>query len=179
MKIIRSCTLILATGLVSASLGLAQDNARHACRLTGTWYGGSDSAKFQLTIISRPGGGEDYTLFFHIAQAPPPPMTVATPSSGSIFRRYVGTGATYEILFMLLVNTADALTTPPTLLALHGTAQLTDCNSLTITYDFFSGYFWPTTKIPFQSPPDFPVAPTPFTETYLRMPTSCTVCSPQ
>jgi hypothetical protein len=176
MRSLISCILILVTAVVSASVCLAENNAQRPCKLTGTWYGGSDSAKFQLTIIPRPDG-DDYTLFFYLAQAPPPFPPIGTPSTGSLFRRYLGTGPTYELLSMSLVNTADAVPMPPSILALHGTAQLTNCDTLSITYDLFGGYFWPTTKVPFHSPPDFPASPTPFTETYVRMATSCSVCS--
>jgi hypothetical protein len=180
MKRVHSIILILTVGLLLTTPCLWSDDGHHtpgSCKLTGTWYGGSDAAKYQMTLIPRPGDGEDYTLFFFLAQAPPPIPPILTPASGSVRRRHSQNGAKYELFAIAMINTADSPPPPPEVWAVHATGSLSDCDTLTFVYDFFGGYHWPTVKIPFQSPPDYPLAPTPFTETYRRMSTECLVCA--
>jgi hypothetical protein len=43
-------------------------------------------------------------------------------------------------------------------------------------FDFFGAHAWLSNKTPFLHPPDMIPGPTPFVETYKRMPTICGVC---
>ena len=143
------------------------------CDLAGVWYGGSPDAQYMLTIIQDPGG--NYTMIGAAAftqQSLGYPVT--TPFSSSIVKlpsnrfEFFGTG---------MVNTSDGFPAPtPELWALHGTARLTNCDSLQLDYDFFGAYFMPTDKKPFFSSPDYVVVPPPFSETYKKMPTKCVQC---
>jgi hypothetical protein len=151
-----------------------------ACPLTGTWYGGSDAATYQLTVIphlSGFAGPEEYTCSFVLGDPLPPPTTIATPATGSIRQRLTRKGLGYDLTATVLVNTPDGQ--HHSVLAVHGRARLDGCDTLVVSYDLFGGYFWPTTKTPLLDEPDFPAAPVPFVETYRRMPQYCKVCSAQ
>jgi|SRR6516225_3978062 len=189
----RMCHLVVAISLIVAlalpTLSPAQNlnpqlpwadgssnSTPRKCDLAGVWYGGSPDAQYMLTVIQDPGG--NYTMigaagFTQVSLGYP----VTTTFSSSIVKlpgnrlEFFGTG---------MVNKSDGFPAPnPELWALHGTARLTNCNSMQLDYDFFGAYFIPTNKTPFISNPDYVVVPPPFSETYKRMPTKCRPCGGQ
>jgi hypothetical protein len=166
--------LLVLCFLLIAIPSLAQTStAIGACNPAGAWYGGSPDVKYMLTIIQDPGG--NYTMIgsasFTQASLGYP---VTTPFTTSIVKR---PGNRLEFFGTGMVNSNGGFPAPnPELWALHGTARMTSCDSLQLDYDFFGGYFMPTDKKPFLSSPDYVVVPPPFSETYTKMPTTCTQC---
>lgn len=166
--------LLVLCFLLIAIPSLAQNStAIGACNPAGAWYGGSPDVKYMLTIIQDPGG--NYTMIgsasFTQASLGYP---VTTPFTTSIVKR---PGNRLEFFGTGMVNSNGGFPAPnPELWALHGTARMTSCDSLQLDYDFFGGYFMPTDKRPFLSSPDYVVVPPPFSETYTKMPTTCTQC---
>ncbi len=173
---------VLAISILAAAVVLnppalwSQEAATASCAMAGTWYGGGEVVKYLMTVIPGPGG--DYTATADGAYSLDAlGFPVKTIWSGSIVK---GSGKDYEFFAISLLNKTSAFPAPtPDLQAVHATARLTDCNTLQFDYDFFGGYLWPTDKIPFLSVPDYVVVPPPFSETYHRMPATCTQCAKQ
>lgn len=175
--------LLVPVLLLSSSFAWAQ---MRACDLSGTWYGGGEVTKYLLTLTPRGIFGDSYNLVFNgaysMAKAPSPmvPIPVTTPFTGVVIRNYWGSSAPYIVTFAGMMNTSDAFPAPtPQVWALHATAKLTDCNTLEIDYDFFGAYLMPMTKVPFVDQPDYVPVPPPFTETYKRVPVTCSICKAQ
>lgn len=141
-----------------------------ACSLEGTWYGGSPTAKYLLTIV--PASGGDYTLIWDGAYPPQilgPGIVAKTMLTGSIIKvRRRG----YEAFAIGMSTKGDAITLP-NVGAVHAVVSLTGCNTLLLKFDFFGMYLWD--KTPFSDLPDVSM-PAGFTETYKRMLTTCKVC---
>ncbi len=188
MKRVLSSVLVLAAGLALTSPCLRAEElqpvqAAAACDVTGTWYGGGEVVKYLMTIIPderayifNQGRSISYTLFFHASSSlAGMGFPVGTPASGSIIKRYSKSGWTIDAYAIAMPNHQEFGPTPD-IFAVHATGQMTDCNSLTLNYDFFGGYLWTSNKIPFTDAPDYVPVPPPFTETYKRMPTKCAQC---
>jgi hypothetical protein len=179
LTIMRLLGLLLVAGIVLSTPCLqAQDWSTKGCGLTGTWYGGGEVTRYLLTLVPRAGFGESYTLIFNGAfSSTAIGYPVATAFTGTVTRRYWQGDNPYAITFGGMMNKSSGFPAPtPDVWALHATAKLTDCDTLVINYDFFGGYLWPTDKVPLVSPPDYVPVPTPFSETYKRLPTTCSQC---
>jgi hypothetical protein len=167
--------LLIATVFAPADLW-SQDQSNSSCTMAGTWYGGGPLAKYMITVIQTPGGTftmMGYAAFTQVSLGYP----VTTTFSDSIIK---ARGKGWEFFGTGMVNTSALFPAPnPELWALHGKAHLSGCDTLQLDYDFFGAYFMPTDKKPFLSVPDYVVVPPPFSETYQRMPTTCTQCGDQ
>jgi hypothetical protein len=141
-----------------------------SCSLEGTWYGGSQTAKYLLTIVPTTGG--DYTMIWDGAYPPQalgPGIVVKTMITGSIIKiRRRG----YEAFAIGMAATADA-NALPSIGSVHAVVSFTGCDTMSLKFDFFGMYMWG--KTPFIDFPDVTM-PAGFTETYKRMPTTCKVC---
>ena len=159
----RTITIAIAITLSAPTLWGQGSNS---CSLAGTWFGGSDAAKY-LGFIS-PGTGSDFAVIFDGAfSLSTLGFPVKTVFVGSIVKNH---GA-YEMYAIGMVNaSAQFPATTPQVWAVHGTVRLIDCNTLRMDDDFFGAYLWTSNKTPFLDSPDYVVAPPPITETYRRMP---------
>lgn len=147
-----------------------------SCTMAGTWYGGGADAKYLMAV--QPATGGDYST---IAQGAFSQVVFGIPVqtiySGSIIK---GRNHTYEGFMIGMVNKSAGFPAPNAeVWAVHATVRLTDCNTLTLDYDFFGAYMMPTQKKPFLDLPDYVVVPPPFSETYQRMPLTCAHCTQQ
>jgi hypothetical protein len=141
-----------------------------SCDFTGTWYGGGPTTKYLTNITQDPGGKFNMLGSAAFSQATLG-FPVATFFANSIVK---GHGNSWEFFGIGLVNRSSGFPAPdPEIWAIHGTAHLSDCNTLQLEYDFFGAYAMSTQKKPFLSTPDYVVVPPPFSETYQRMPTTC------
>jgi hypothetical protein len=169
--------LVLAAAIAFSAPALwsqGVEQVQGSCTMDGTWYGGGPLTKYLLTIIANPGGDYTMTGYAAFTQATLG-IPVTTTFSNSIVK--VGRRA-WEFFGIGMINKSAGFPAPtPEVWALHGTARLKDCNTLQLDYDFFGAYLLPTEKKPFISPPDHVIVPPPFSETYERMPTTCTQCS--
>jgi hypothetical protein len=166
--------LIFALAVLLSTPALRAADAerwQRSCSLEGTWYGGSDQVKYLLTIL--PGARSDYTLIWSGAYAPAGiGYAAVTIVTGSIIRV---PGGGFEAFAIAMANRVNIGPTPE-IVAVHANLRFADCNSLTFNFDFFGAYAWVSNKTPFLDPPDAIPGPTPFTETYKRMPTICAFC---
>ena len=123
------------------------------CTPTGTWYGGSENgAKYLLTVIpSTPY----YTVIFQAAFKPRVP--VLTRYSGEMTHVKA---KTFDIYAIAMVNTSElppdpgADSTLPQVWAIRSRAEISDCNTLDLTIDFFAAYNWRSDLVPYLDPPD-------------------------
>ena len=163
------CTVALSAPAV---FGQSHGQGQGSCSMAGTWYGGSDAAKY-LGYIT-PGAGNDFsTLFDGAYSLGTLGFPVKTVYSGSISKNQ----RTFDFYAVGLVNDTTAFPAPvPQINAVHATVTFIDCDTLRFDYDFFGGYLWNSNKAPFLDPPDYVVSPPPFSEVYRRMPTACPQC---
>lgn len=165
--------LTLAVAL-SASVvwGQGQSQGQGSCTIAGTWYGGSDAAKYLGHIL--PGAGSDFSTVFDGAfSLGALGFPVKTVFAGSILK----TQGAFEFYAIGMVNDSTSFPAPaPQVYAVHATVRVIDCSTLRFDYDFFGAYLWSSNRIPFVDPPDYVVSPPPFSETYRRMPTDCPQC---
>jgi hypothetical protein len=170
MKTIRcDITLVLAAAVLAASIPCFGQEERaeisELCFPGGTWWGGSEGFKYLLTIVPIRAGL--YSVNFQAAYSVEGlGFPVETEWNGEMKRKRHG----YKIWAISLVNT-DAGFPPgqlPIIQAVRGTIEFDDCDTLTLTWNFFKVYFWG--HVPFVDPPDAPGPPTPILETYSRMP---------
>jgi len=174
-KHIVSVLVLVAAAAFSPALLRSEETGpiQASCSMEGTWYGGSALAKYLITITAAPGGDYAMTGYAAFSQATLG-YPVTTAFSNSIVR---SRGGAWEFFGIGMVNRSSGFPAPtPEVWAVHGTARLTDCSTLQLDYDFFGAYLLPTEKKPFLSPPDYVIVPPPFSETYQRMPTTCTQC---
>lgn len=145
-----------------------------ACSPTGTWYGGGDF-KYILTIT--PVTGQRFAMrgegAFDNAALGYKGWTSFSNQLGKLEDdRYVSYG-------IGMFTTSSEL--PPPLISLEldgirGWMEFIDCDNIKFTYDFFAAYF-DLNKVPFVDQPDLNyLPPGGITETYRRMPTTCSVC---
>jgi hypothetical protein len=159
--------LLLSTSCLAQGTG-------NACMPTGRWYGGSQDAKYHLTVNFSVTG---YSVMFQGAYQAD---AVETKYTGEI----VPKGDHYEGGIIQLCTTEAKFPAPlPYMIAAWGSWRLTDCNTLSITWTFAGTYsassIWAATgaKVPFRDRLDDDwLAGTTLQETYRRVPTTCAVC---
>lgn len=148
--------VVLLTVLVVALLGHATPASAGGgkpCSFAGTWYGGSELAKYLMTIV--PAGGNSYIV---MAQGAYSLGGVGIAKNTSFSGEMVKIGPNlYEgRLMSLLTLQEDPPPTDPALLAIDaaaGTMELTGCHELTSTIDYFVGY-WGWGAEPFVDSPN-------------------------
>jgi hypothetical protein len=175
--VIRKLAPILAVLILSifciGQNGFSQGLA--ACSPVGTWYGGSD-VKYLLTIT--PITGDTFAVRAEVVLALGNVGIPAWTSWSGQFRKvnpnlYVG-----HYMSMYTGSTE----VPPSsnsyeMDAVRGWMKFTDCQNISISYDYYGVYF-DLGKVPFVDAPDVPVDVNGLVESYHRMPTNCTDCDP-
>lgn len=179
MKLSRSTEFVLIICCVLFSVAtVAQTTAVSSlspalCSPAGTWYGGSD-VKYLLTIA--PTGPNTFSVRAEVLLALGDLGLPAWTSWSGEFKKskpglFVGQ-------YISLYTTSSEVPPPPDsyeLDAVRAYLKFSDCDNINITYDFYGVYF-DLAKVPFLEVPDISVDTTGMSETYRRMPTSCTVC---
>ncbi len=132
-----------------------------------------DGAKYLMKVIQDPGGD-----FSTVAQGAFSQQSLGFPVGTIWTGSIVNTpGKGYEVFTIGMVNNSTGFPAPtPEVWGVHATLKAIDCDTIQFDYDFFGAYRWESKKTPFTSPPDYLVVPPPFSETYKRMPLSCTAC---
>jgi len=171
MRVHKILLVVILVIFVTPAL-VAQQVGNTSCTMAGVWYGGGEVAKYMVTITADSGGHFSMVGVGAFTQA-----SLGYPVTTSFSNSIVKNQGNWEFFGTGMVNQSSEFPAPnPELWALHGTARLIGCNTLQLDYDFFGAYFMPTDKTPFLSNPDYVVVPPPFSETYQKMPTKCTVC---
>lgn len=172
----RTNILVVSIVFLVAAIPCLGQGFGNECTLAGTWYGGSEgTSKYVATIV--PTRANHYSAVFDGAYSMAPlGFPVKTIWSSQFVKQNKGEYEYKGTAIGLLNRSAEFPPTgPPEIGAVRFHAKLDGCDTLKMVYDFFGGYFWGD-KVPFRDPPDYIVAPTPFEETYRRVPTVCPVC---
>ena len=162
--------------LVLSTSCLAQGSG-NACMPTGRWYGGSQYAKYHLTVTFNVSA---YSVMFQGAYQNAP---VETKYTGEIVRK----GDHYEGGVIQLASSAATFPAPlPDILAAWSTVRMPDCDTLVSDISFFGIYLassiWAPTgaKVPFRDKLDVDILAglgvTSIQEVYHRVPMECKVC---
>jgi hypothetical protein len=149
----------------------------NTCMPTGRWYGGSEGAKYHLTVTFNVHA---YSVMFQGVYQNAP---VETKWTGEILRK----GDHYEGGAIQLTTTAASFPAPPpSINAVWFTFRMPDCDTILADYPFFGIYsadsIWAATgaKVPFRDKPDVNMLAilgvTSIQETYHRVPTECKAC---
>lgn len=164
--------LIIATPY--SAQGISTQGFGNECTPAGTWWGGSDNLpdhagfKYLMTIVPSRAG--NFSVLFNGAYSMNDAgFPVETQWSGELVKKR----GNYKLFLIRLVNT-DATFPPqqlPLIQAVTADLEFTDCDTISVVFDFFGIYFWDSGSVPFVDPPDAPGPPTPIYETYKRMPT--------
>lgn len=149
---------------------------RRNCSIAGTWYGGGD---YKYIVVITPTVDGKYAIRGEGAFS-----NAAFGYAGwtAFMGEVVQTGARrYSAQEIALFTTSNAPLPPEDSIeldVLHGTFELTGCDSFTASYDLFGAYF-DLTKTPFADPVDVSyLPPEGIRETYRRMPDKCPICGP-
>lgn len=183
----RRMSFLVLLFLLFTSVSLFAQGFGNECTPAGVWFGGgTNNAKYLMTIVPSRAGRFTVTGFEGFTPNPLPPASAAklSPYAGEFFKLSNGK---YRGFAMALVN-SDTIppagpgstgNTPPRIWALRETVELTDCDTLVTSIDFSAEYSWG--KTPFVDAPDFhKLTPgTTINETYHRMPTECTTACPE
>jgi hypothetical protein len=168
--------LLVIPVLVSLALAAPVAADSDSCSFAGTWYGGSAGAKYLMTIV--PKGGNSYSVTAEGAYTLAAlGVVVNTSYSGEMVK--VGPKR-YEARLITLLTYQT--TPPPTaggaleIDAARAFMELTGCNEMTSTIDYFVGY-WGWGKEPFVDEPDIDLlvelnGGEPLIETYRRISTA-------
>ncbi len=172
MRIKGQVLLVICCVFLSV-FSVAQNSA--SCSPVGTWYGGGD-VKYLATIT--PITGDRFSAKFELVATPQTVgLSAWTSWSGEFSKAAAGR---YVVQYVSMYTNSTAFPPPGDsyeLDAVHGSMAFSDCDNITITYDFYGVYF-DLSNIPFVDQPAFGGdIPAPgLVETYRRVPNSCPVC---
>lgn len=129
MRPLCAAVLIFLVAIVMPPLLASQAVGPTSCTMAGVWYGGGPDAKYMLTITAD--SGQHYTMSGAAAFTQ---ASLGYPVTTTFSNSIVKTGAGWEFFGAGMVNQSAAFPAPdPEVWALHGTARLVGCDTLSWT----------------------------------------------
>lgn len=169
--------VVVSTVVIAATPVMAQEHAErggHDCSPAGVWLGGSDAAKYMMDIVPiTPWWMNTVAQGTYL-----PSQTMNQVSSTWDGEMKRGPHGVWEGWAVQVSSTSGVLFPDPmdiTIGGVRSVAVFNDCDTMTVTIDFFEIYLWNSiygpapTKVLLVDPGDIPAPPVPIEEVYHRV----------